>query len=104
MGADLIEAALKLGARGVVVAGVGDGNMSQAALDRLAQAVKSGIVVVRSSRLERGMVLRNNEVDDDKMGFVASGEINAEKARVLLQLALMSTKDPATVQRMFDEY
>ena len=87
-----------------MVAGVGDGNMSQIALDALAKAVKTGIVVVRSSRLERGMVLRNNEVDDDKLGFVASGEINAPKSRVLLQLALMVTQDPARVQKMFDEY
>ena len=87
-----------------MVAGVGDGNMSQIALDALAKAVKTGIVVVRSSRLERGMVLRNNEVDDAKLGFVASGEINAPKSRVLLQLALMVTQDPARVQKMFDEY
>src|SRR5215510_2857983 len=93
MDASLIDAALKNGAKGLVIAGVGDGNMSQSALDRLVQAAKSGTVVVRASRLERGMVLRNNEVDDDKMGFVASGEINAPKSRVLLQLALMSTTD-----------
>ena len=42
------------------------------------------------------MVLRNNEVDDDKMGFVASGELNPPKSRVLLQLALMSTKDASS--------
>jgi len=101
---DLIDAALKSGAKGLVIAGVGDGNMSKAALDTLATAVKNGIVVVRASRLERGMVLRNNEVDDDKMGFVASGEINAPKSRVLLQLALMKTHDPAQVQKMFDDY
>jgi L-asparaginase len=104
MGADLIEAVLKNGAKGLVIAGVGDGNMSQTALDALAKAVKSGIVVVRASRLERGMVLRNNEVDDDKLGFVASGELNAPKARVLLQLALMITTDAGRVQKMFDDY
>lgn len=104
MDATLIDAALKAGAKGLVIAGVGDGNMSKAALDRLVQAAKSGTVVVRASRLERGMVLRNNEVDDDKMGFVASGEINAPKSRVLLQLALMTTTDAAKIQKMFDEY
>jgi L-asparaginase len=101
---DLIEAALRNGARGLVIAGVGDGNMSRPALETLARAAKTGVVVVRSSRLERGMVLRNNEVDDTKMGFVASGELNAPKSRVLLQLALTDTKDPVQVQRMFDEY
>jgi L-asparaginase len=43
-------------------------------------------------------------VDDTKTGFVASGELNPAKSRVLLQLALTVTKDPARVQRMFDEY
>ena len=38
------------------------------------------------------------------MGFVASGELTAAKARVLLQLALTKTHDPKQIQRMFDEY
>ena len=49
-------------------------------------------------------MLRNNEVNDDKMGFVASGELNPAKSRVLLQLALTKTNDPKQVQRMFNEY
>jgi L-asparaginase len=104
MSVDLIQSAIEKGAKGIVIAGVGDGNMSQAALDALAQAVKRGVVVVRSSRVGTGIVLRNNEVDDDKMGFVASGELNPPKSRVLLQLALTKTTDPKTVQRMFNEY
>ncbi len=104
MSVDLIQAAIDRGAKGLVIAGVGDGNMSQAALDSLAQAVKRGVVVVRSSRVESGLVLRNNEVDDDKLGFVASAELNPPKSRVLLQLALTKTTDPKAVQRMFNEY
>ncbi len=33
-------------------------------------------------------------MDDAKYGFVASGTLNPQKARVLLQLALTQTKDP----------
>ncbi|HVJ22228.1 MAG TPA: type II asparaginase [Polyangiaceae bacterium] len=104
MSVDLIQAAIDRGAKGIVVAGVGDGNMSKAALDLLAAAVKRGVVVVRASRVESGIVLRNNEVDDDKMGFVASAELNPPKSRVLLQLALTKTTNPKDVQRMFNEY
>ena len=75
MSTDLIDAAIKGGAKGIVIAGVGDGNMTQQAIDRLAQAAKDGVVVVRSTRLPPGVVLRNNEVNDDKLGFVASGEL-----------------------------
>ncbi|MCP3140553.1 type II asparaginase [Pyxidicoccus xibeiensis] len=104
MSADLLEAAVKSGARGLVIAGVGNGNMSQQALEVLARAVKQGVAVVRSTRLMSGLVLRNSEVDDDKLGFVASGELNPAKSRVLLQLALTRTKDPAQLQRYFQEY
>jgi L-asparaginase len=104
MSADLIEAAVKNGARGIVVAGVGDGNLTPPALNELAKAAKNGIVVVRSTRVAQGIVLRNSEVDDDKLGFVASGELNPAKSRVLLQLALTKTTDPVRIQKMFEVY
>jgi len=104
MSADLIDAAIKNGAQGLVIAGVGDGNMTTPALDALTRAAKEGIVVVRSTRLPAGVVLRNNEVNDDEKGFVASGELNPAKSRVLLQLALTQTKDPIRIQKMFYEY
>lgn len=104
MSADLIEAAIKNGAMGIVIAGVGDGNMTSAALDVCQKAAVNGVVVVRSTRLPKGVVLRNNEVNDDELGFVASGEFNPAKSRVLLQLALTQTKDPKRIQEMFYEY
>jgi L-asparaginase len=104
MSADLIEAAIRSGAQGLVIAGVGDGNMNAAALDVLTRAVKDGVAVVRSTRLPSGVVLRNNEINDDEKGFVASGELNPAKSRVLLQLALTRTRDPVRIQQMFDEF
>jgi L-asparaginase len=104
MSPDLIDAAIKSGARGLVIAGVGDGNMTQKALDTCAAAAKNGVVIVRSSRLPSGLTYRNNEVNDDKYGFVASLELNPPKARVLLQQALLKTTDAKDIQRMFREY
>jgi len=104
MSADLIDAAIKNGAKGLVIAGVGDGNMTTAALDAVTRAAKSGVVVVRSTRLAQGITLRNNEVNDDEKGLVASGELNPAKSRVLLQLALTKTNDPVRIQQMFYEY
>jgi L-asparaginase len=89
MSPDLILAALEHGATGLVIAGTGDGSLSRTALDTLAKATRRGVVVVRRSPAE---------------GFVVSGEIDAPRSRVLLQLALTQTKDPARVQRMFDDY
>ena len=43
--------------------------------------------------------------DCDKTdGFVASGTLNPQKARVLLQLALTQTKDPQQIQQIFNQY
>jgi len=104
MSVDLIDAAIKDGAAGIVIAGVGDGNMTKPALDRVTAAAKAGVVVVRSSRVGSGITYRNNEVDDDKLGLVASGELSPGKSRVLLQLALTKTKDPRQIQQIFDQY
>lgn len=104
MNADLIEAAVRLGAKGLVIAGVGDGNMTTPALEAITTAAKAGVVVVRSTRLPSGIVYRNNEVDDDALGLVASGELNPAKSRVLLMLALTRTTDVSLIQAMFNEY
>jgi L-asparaginase len=103
MSVDLIDAALAGGARGIVVAGVGAGNLSARAIDRLARAAAEGTVIVRSSRVVSAMVLRNAEVDDDRLGFVAAGDLNAPKSRVLLQLALTQTGDSRRIQQLFDQ-
>jgi L-asparaginase len=104
MPGDSVESAVKAGAKGIVVAGVGDGNMPKAVIDALSRAEKAGVVVVRASRVPLGFVGRNVEVDDDKLNFVASEELNPPKARVLLRLALMTTNDPKQIQGMFNQY
>jgi L-asparaginase len=104
MDAAIINAAVNSGARGLVIAGVGNGNMTKPALDAITKHAKNGIVVVRSSRVATGRIGRNVEVDDDKLGLVASLAHNPQKSRVLLRLALMKTKDVNQIQRYFDEY
>jgi L-asparaginase len=100
----LIEAAAATGAKGIVVAGVGNGNMTESALKALAAQAKKGVVCVRASRVATGRVGRDVEVDDDKFGFVASMGLNPQKARVLLRLALTKTSDLKQIQRYFEEY
>jgi L-asparaginase len=100
----MIDAAVAAGAKGVVIAGVGNGNMTAAAIATLGKHAKNGIVCVRSSRVATGRVGRNVEVDDDKNGFVASLTLNPQKSRVLLRLALVKTRDTKEIQRYFDEY
>lgn len=101
---DLIDASVNAGAKGIVIAGVGNGNMNQASLDAAAKAVKEGVVVVRSSRVPTGTVDRNVEVKDDELGFIASDELNPQKSRILLSLALLNNRQPAQVQELFRTY
>jgi L-asparaginase len=92
------------GAKGIVIAGVGNGNMNKVSVDAAANAVKKGVVVVRSSRVATGSVGRNVELDDDKLGFIASDELNPQKARILLTLALLKQHTPKEIQDMFYKY
>jgi L-asparaginase len=104
MSPDLITAAARNGAKGLVIAGVGDGNMTAPAVEAVKQVIAQGVVVVRSSRTNGGIIRRNIELNDDQLGTVASMELNPAKARVLLQLALLKSSDPKKIQDYFDRY
>jgi L-asparaginase len=51
-----------------------------------------------------GAVGRNVEVNDDELGFIASDELNPQKARLLLTLALLKQRSKADIQTLFTTY
>jgi L-asparaginase len=102
--ADLIDYMVKAGAKGIVIAGVGDGNMNAASLEAVKRATKAGVKVVRASRVPIGSVLIKGEVNDEEYGTVSSDEHNPQKARVLLMLALLKERTRADLQKLFIEY
>jgi len=104
LGRDFIDCAVAKGAQGLVLAGVGDGNCTEPALAAFRDAITHGVVVVRSSRTGSGLVVRNVEINDDAMGTVAAMELNPQKARVLLMLALMKTSRAKDIQEKFCRY
>ncbi len=104
MPADLIFCSVKMGARGIVIAGDGNGNMNAATLSAAAEVARQGIAVVRASRVPSGTVDRNVEVDDDGLGLIASDELNPAKARILLMLALLQPRTPDDIQQLFQVY
>lgn len=104
MPADLIDASVTNGAKGIVIAGVGNGNMNKASLESAANAVKKGVIVVRSTRVATGNVGRNVEVNDDESGFIASDELNPQKSRILLSLALLKQRSKGEIQNLFTTY
>lgn len=98
---NFVNAAVNSGAKGIVNAGMGNGNPFPSALEALGEAVKTGVVVVRNSRVGTGETTMNGEVDDTKYGFVTSDNLNAQKARVLLMLGLATTSDKEKIQEFF---
>ncbi|MFZ9396663.1 MAG: asparaginase [Erythrobacter sp.] len=99
-----VEALLGIGCKAIVLAGMGQGNAPASVLDALERAARSGVPVVRSSRVDEGMVDRNVEVDDDARGFVAARALGPAKSRILLMLLVASgITDPAAIQAAFDE-
>ncbi|MGI9375552.1 MAG: asparaginase [Tsuneonella suprasediminis] len=87
--------------RGVVVAGVGEGNMPEPVRQVLRELAVRGVAVVRASRIDEGLVDR--EPEDDANGFLAARALNPPKARILLQLMLASgVSVRAAMQAEFD--
>ncbi len=101
---DLIDASVDRGAQGIVIAGNGNGNMNAEAVERAAQAAKQGVVIVRSSRVSSGKISRNVEIDDDRLGFIASDELNPAKARIMLMLALLKERSLEEIQQLYYDY
>lgn len=101
---DLLDASRCLGAEGIVIAGVGNGNISEPVLAKLAEIQDKGTVIVRASRVSAGTVGRNIEVDDDEYGFVAADELSPSKARILLMLALAKKIPVNEIQALFNRY
>ena len=101
---DVVKMMIKKDYKGIVYAGVGNGNIHKNVFPELEKARKDGIIVVRSSRVPTGATTLDAEVDDEKYRFVASWGLNPQKARILLMLALTKTDDWKTIQKYFNNY
>lgn len=95
----LYQAAIDHGAKGIVIAGVGAGSESDFIVPTIKQAIAKGIAVVRSSRTGSGYV----PADDAYPGLLGDN-LNPQKARILLMLALTVTSDPARIQEMLQKF
>jgi L-asparaginase len=101
---NLINDAVNDGAKGLIIAGVGNGNFNKAFTEAITTAVKKGVIVVRASRTPSGRVVLEDEIDDKKLGTIVSDDLNPQKARVLLMLAMNNTQDKVTLQKDFFTY
>jgi L-asparaginase type II len=100
--AGMANAMVSLGAKGIVIASVGAGAPN--GLDKeLDEIIKKGsAVVVQSSRVGEGRIVRGNNWYEP--GMVVADNLSPQKAALLLTLALTKTSNVDEIQRMFDEY
>ncbi|EZP50205.1 asparaginase [Delftia sp. WSY_4] len=102
--ATAIDALGKAGVKAIVHAGTGNGSVADRIVPKLNELRQKGVIVVRSSRVPAGFVLRNAEQPDDKYDWVVAHDLNPQKARLLAAVALTKTQDTKQLQRIFWEY
>lgn len=100
----IIDNLIALDTKAIIVAGVGDGNVSLETLEKLKVASEKGILIVRSSRLNGGKIIKNVEINDNEFGFVVANNLSPQKARILAMLALSKTNKIKRIQEIFDSY
>ena len=91
-----IDEAIRSGAKGIVIAGSGDGAVPTVVRERLAQLRKEGYPVIRSTRTGSGFTVSKPE-------SLGSGVLNPQKARILLMLALANHADLRQIGLFFNE-
>jgi L-asparaginase len=97
-----VRAFVAAGARGIVSAGFAPGIPGAGDGAALAEAVKQGVVVVQSTRAGSGRTFRGTRARQS--GFLIADNLNPQKARLLLALALTRTSEPEEIARMFETY
>lgn len=104
-----IRYALETGAKGIVVEGVGAGNVNRETYQAMLEAIKRGLPVVIATRVPNGSVEpvygdQGGGAALKKAGAILAGDLPAEKARLLLMVGLMRYgNDPKKLNGLFEE-
>jgi L-asparaginase len=103
-GADgtVIDALVAANANGIISAGLAPGIPTPLEQAALLRARDSGLVIVQSSRAGSGRIALRRYLDEN--GIVAADNLNPQKARILLMLALTRTHDIGKIRQIFAEY
>lgn len=106
---DMIRSSFEHGAEGVVIATVGNGNVSRSQEEAIREVLEQGRPVVFSSRTMSGRVFDSagrylSRGMNSTARVIPAGDLNPQKARVLLMLALTKTKDTEELADIFRKY
>lgn len=97
-----VDAFVEAGAKGIVSAGFAPGMAPPGQAAALERASKAGVTIMQATRAGSGVVHDSARLTE--LGYVPSDNLNPQKARILLALALAQTTDRAEIMRIFKTY
>ncbi|KKB81193.1 asparaginase [Devosia soli] len=97
-----VDAYVAAGAKGIVSAGFAPGMAPPGQMVALERAAKAGVVVVQATRAGSGVVHDSDRLAE--INFIPADNLNPQKARILLALALTRSSERAEIMRMFKTY
>jgi len=95
-----VPAFLAAGATGIVAAALAPGFLTPAERVAMVAAIAQGCVAVLSSRAGSGRTFPTRRYGEE--GFLNADNLNPQKARILLMLALTRGRDRAAIARLFE--
>lgn len=107
MDSNLMMHCVNSGATGIVIEGLGRGNVPPKMIPGIKLALDQGVAVVLISRCPTGRVMHNYGYEGGgndlrKMGVIFGGDLPGQKARIKLMLALGKTKDLKRVRELIE--
>ena len=97
-----IRAFTSVGAKGIVLAAFAPGMVTPGEQEAIKAAVEAGVTVVVSTRAGSGVALDSARLRP--VGVLSADNLNPQKARLLLALALTVTREPDEIRRIFATY
>jgi L-asparaginase len=97
-----IRAFTSVGAKGIVLAAFAPGMVTPGEQEAIKAAVEAGVIFVVSTRAGSGVALDSAKLRP--MGVLSADNLNPQKARLLLALALTVTREPDEIRRIFVTY
>jgi L-asparaginase len=96
------RAFMAAGAKGIVAAAFAPGMLPPTEFEALKSAIAAGVVVVLATRVGSGRAFASSKLRD--AGLIAADNLNPQKARILLALALTRTSDPDRIREFYATY
>ena len=108
MDGSYLEFFIQEGYRGIVIEGMGRGNVPPSIVDSIKKAIINNIHVVLVSRCTSGRVLDSYGYNGGgamlrEMGVILGGSLSGQKARIKLMLTLGKTNNTDEIRKIFEK-